>query len=67
MVDTHSLQAGGAMALNLSGNSDTLIMKFGWWSSLTFLKYIHEQIAFLSEVVSTDMSNQIPFNNIGAF
>ena len=41
-------------------------MKFGWWSSLTFMQYMHEQITHLSKVVSTDISNQITFHNIGA-
>ena len=66
MVNTHSLWAIGVMELNMSVNIDILIMKFGWWSSLTFLQYIHEKIYNLSKGVSTDMSNQIPFNKIGA-
>ena len=54
------------MALNLSVKSDTLIMHFVWWSSLTFLQYIHEKIAHLSKGVYNDTSNQMPFNNIGS-
>ena len=66
MVDTHSLQSWGAMATKLSGKSDILIMKFGQWSSLTFLQYTYEQIDNLSKGVYTDMSNQIFFHNIGS-
>ena len=54
------------MALKLSVKSETLIMKFGRWYILTFLQYIHEKIAHLIKGVSNDMSNLIPFNNIGA-
>ena len=65
MTDTPPLRDGGVMSLKLSGKSDTLIMKFGRWYSLNILQYIHEQIAHLSKGVSTDMSNHIPFHNIG--
>ena len=41
-------------------------MHFVWWSSLTFLQYIHEKIAHLSKGVYNDTSNQMPFNNIGS-
>ena len=54
------------MATKLSGKSDILIMKFGQWSSLTFLQYTYEQINNLSKGVYTDMSNQIFFHNIGS-
>ncbi len=37
----HSLRAGGAMALKLAGASDSTIMRVGWWTSLTYLTYIH--------------------------
>ena len=48
LVGVHSFRAGGAMALKLNGASDTTIMKMGRWTSLTFLQYIHNQIAHLS-------------------
>ncbi len=48
LIGAHSLRAGGAMALKLMGGSDTVIMKQGRWSGLTFLMYIHNQIAHLS-------------------
>ena len=41
LVGPHSLRAGGAMALKLTGADDTTIMKMGRWSGLTFLQYIH--------------------------
>jgi hypothetical protein len=49
-ISLHSLQAGGAMAMHLLNhiNHDN-ICKMGYWSSDTFLIYIHEQItAFFS-------------------
>ena len=66
MLDIHPLQYRGAMELKLSGKSDTLNMKFFPWSILIFLQYIHEHISYLSKVFSTDISNQIPFQNIEA-
>ena len=38
LIGAHSLRAGGAMALKLHGYDDTTIMKFGRWTSLTFLQ-----------------------------
>ena len=66
MVGSHSLRAGGAMALKLHGYDDTTIMKMGRWSGLTFLQYIHNQIAHLSKDVSKKMSILLPFLNISA-
>jgi len=66
LVGTHSLQAGGAMALKLHGYDDTTIMKMGRWTSLTFTMYIHNQIAHLSAGVSKMMGQQLPFINIAA-
>jgi hypothetical protein len=66
MVGSHSLRAGGAMALKLHGYDDTTIMKMGRWSGLTFLQYIHNQIAHLSKDVSRKMSIPLPFLNISA-
>ena len=65
MVDTHSLWDRGAKELNILGKSDKLIINSGRWSSLIFLEYTHEKIDHLSKGVSTDMSNQTPFHNIG--
>ena len=64
LVGAHSLRAGGAMALKLHGYNDTTIMKMGRWTSLTFLMYIHTQIAHLGKDISKDMSKELPFLNI---
>jgi hypothetical protein len=66
LIGAHSLRAGGAMALRLHGCDDTTIMKMGRWTSLTFLQYIHTQIAHLSKDISTKMSMPLPFLNIAA-
>ncbi len=65
LVGAHSYRAGGAMALKLHGYGDTTIMKFGRWSGLTFVMYIHSQIAHLSKGVSKQMKNRISFVNVG--
>ena len=67
LIGAHSLRAGGAMALKLHGYGDTTIMKMGRWTSLTFLQYIHNQIAHLSKDISSKMSIPLPFVNIAAF
>ena len=66
LIGAHSLRSGGAMALRLHGFDDTTIMKMGRWTSLTFLQYIHTQIAHLSEDISKKMSMPLPFLNIAA-
>jgi hypothetical protein len=66
LVGAHSLRAGGAMALKLHGFDDTTIMKMGRWTSLTFLQYIHTQIAHLAKDISQKMSMPLPFVNIAA-
>ena len=66
LIGAHSLRAGGAMALKLHGYDDTTIMKMGRWTSLTFLQYIHNQIAHLSKDISRKMSIELPFVNVAA-
>ena len=66
LVGVHSLRAGGAMALKLNGADDTTIMKMGRWTSLTFLQYIHNQIAHLSHDLSKKMSTNLHYQNIAA-
>ena len=66
LISLHSFRAGGAMALKLNGHNDTTIMKFGRWKSLTFLQYIHNQIAHISSGVSKSMSTELKFTNIAA-
>ena len=63
-VSSHSLRAGGAMAMHLNGISTTTIQKIGRWRSPTFLHYIHEQISAFSDGVSIKMSQDIAFRNI---
>ncbi len=62
---SHSLRAGGAMAMKLSGASDSTIMQVGWWSSLTYLTYIHLQIGALTAGLSRLMATQVRFQNVG--
>ena len=66
LVGVHSLRAGGAMALKLHGVDDSTIMKVGRWTSMTFLMYIHNQIAHISNKLSAKMSKPLPFLNIAA-
>ena len=65
-VSSHSLRAGGAMAMHLNGISATTIQMTGRWSanSNTFLTYIHEQISAFAAGVSERMSNSIQFRHI---
>lgn len=63
-VSSHSLRAGGAMALKLNGADCVTIKKQGRWSSNTFMMYIHEQISALSEGLTASMSKYIPFTNM---
>ncbi len=65
-VSSHSLRAGGAMALKLHGYDRDTIKKIGRWSSDTFLTYIHEQISAFSAGLSSAMAIPIPFHNIAA-
>jgi hypothetical protein len=64
LVSSHSLRAGGAMAMKLNGEDRDTIRKHGRWSSDTFLMYIHEQIAAFSSGISKRMSRHIPFINL---
>ena len=64
-VSSHSLRAGGAMAMKLSGESDSTIMWVGRWSSLTYLAYIHLQIGALTAGVAWRMSTSFTFQNVG--
>ena len=64
-ISSHSLRAGGEMALHLNNIPTHTIRKMGRWSSDTFLDYIHEQIAVFSAGLSTAMGKSILFHNIG--
>jgi integrase len=63
-VSSHSLRAGGAMALKLHGCDRDTIKKLGRWSSDTFLTYIHEQISAFTTGLSTLMATPISFHNM---
>ena len=63
-VSSHSLRAGGAMAMHLNNIDRDKIRKQGRWSSDTFLMYMHEQISAFSHGLSTQMSKEIGFHNI---
>ena len=63
-MGTHLLQAGGAVALVLSGQSPEMIKKIGRWSSDTFLMYVHEQIVHLTVGVVEGMAQTFPFSNV---
>ncbi|KAG7346624.1 hypothetical protein IV203_005693 [Nitzschia inconspicua] len=56
-ISSHSLRAGGAMALHLGGVPAHTIKILGRWSSDTFLIYIQEQITGFSAGLSTQMSS----------
>lgn len=60
-VGSHSLRAGGAMAMKLNGCDLITIMKTGRWTSLTFLTYIHNQIAHLGANITHRMARPVPF------
>ena len=53
------------MAMKLQKYPDTTIQKMGRWTSNTWLQYIHNQIAHISEGVALKMSEELPFINIG--
>jgi hypothetical protein len=63
-ISTHSLRASGAMALKLQGVADSLIMKMGRWTGLTFLTYIHSQIGALNAGLARRMTTRIHFINV---
>jgi hypothetical protein len=63
-VSSHSLRAGGAMAMHLNGIDRDKIRKQGRWSSDTFLMYIHEQISAFSAGLSARMSLDVSWFNM---
>jgi hypothetical protein len=63
-IGSHSLRASGAMALKLQGVDDSLIMKIGRWTGLTFLTYIHAQIGALNTGLAQRMAIHIHFVNV---
>ena len=63
-ISSHSLRAGGAMALKLAGEEVRPIKLVGRWSSETFVTYIHSQIGALTAGLSAKMARRIVFQNI---
>ena len=63
-IGSHSLRAGGAVALAVNGESRDMIKKIGRWSSDTFLMYIHEQISHFTIGVAERMARPFLFFNI---
>ena len=63
-VSSHSLRAGGAMALYLHKVPISTIKKMGRWKSDAFQMYIHEQISAFSAGLSIKMADEIPFKAI---
>jgi len=63
-VGSHSLRAGGAMALFLHGVNSTTIMKLGCWTSTAFMSYIHEQVDIISKDTAQKMATDTSFTNL---
>ena len=63
-IGTHSLRAGGAVALKLAGKDEPTIMKMGRWNSKTFLIYIRNQIGNLTVGIATSMANALTYHNV---
>jgi hypothetical protein len=64
-ISLYSLRTGGAMAMKLSGASDSIIMQVGRWPSLLYLTYIHSQIGALTARAAWKMSTDFTFQNVG--
>jgi len=65
-IGSHSLCAGGTMALYLQQYEATTIQKLGRWTSQVFLMYLHEQIGAFTEGVAMAMATETHFCNLGA-
>jgi integrase len=63
-VSSHSLRAGGAMALHLGGAPSHTIQLLGRWSSDTFMVYIHKQLSAFSDGLSTSMTRETFSHNV---
>jgi integrase len=63
-LSSHSLRAGGAMALHQAGIQSYVIQKLGRWSSDTFMTYIQNQLSSFSLDLALKMSTQQPFHNL---
>ena len=63
-IGLHSLRAGGAMAMFLSGISEIIIQRVGRWSSFAFLEYIREQVECFTAGVSQKMLQYENFHHL---
>ena len=63
-IGLHSIRAGGAMAMFLSGTSIIIIQRVGRWSSEAFLEYIREQVESFTLGVSRKMLKYEEFFNL---
>jgi len=63
-VGSHSLRAGGAMALFINKHDAIEIQRAGRWTSTTFMEYIHGQLDVVSIGLSTSMAKITPFLNM---
>ena len=63
-ISSHSLRAGGALALYLNGTPAMSIRLMGRWSSDTFLRYIHPQFSHFSQGFAQRMSKAIQLHNV---
>ena len=52
------------MALTVTSFDQDMTKTFGWWSSNTHLMYIHDEIIFLTKLVSERMAVAFPFVNV---
>ncbi len=63
-VGTHSIRAGGAMAMYLAGIVPFTIQIIGRWKSTSFLEYIRKQVQQFTENISDQMVREEHFTHI---
>ena len=63
-IGLHSICAGGAMAMFLSGISEIIIQRVGRWSSFAFLEYIREQVKCFTTGGSSKMFQYENFHHL---
>jgi len=63
-VGSHSLRAGGSMALYITKHSTMEIQHAGHCTNTTFLEYIHSQLDIVSKGLAQAMSQLVPFINM---
>jgi len=63
-IGSHSLRAGGMVAMSLDDYSAVQIQHAGCWTSTTFLDYIHGQMDATTTSIAQAMTCPIPFLNM---